>query len=225
MQIYQPAEDSYLMSETLKKYLINLIKKNNKYGNDNQQDNKVEKNRSHINHQKPQLNNLNINDKTNIKEIKILDMGSGSGIQAETCKESGLNNILTADINQDAVKFLKSKGFNAIKSNLFSNLYKKNKFDIIIFNPPYLPESRYDKEKDTTAGKKGYEIIIKFLKQAKSHLEKDGKIFLLVSSLSKSSIIKKQAKKFGYQIKLLNQTNLFFEKLLVYELTLGSFVI
>ena len=144
-------------------------------------------------------------------------MGSGSGIQAKTCRESGFNNILTADITAEAVKFLKFKGFNAIKSDLFSNINKKQKFNLIIFNPPYLPENKYDKEKDTTAGKKGYEIIVMSLKQAKSHLEKNGKILLLISSLSKPDIIRKQAKKFGYKIKLLNQTNLFFEKLFVYE--------
>jgi release factor glutamine methyltransferase len=181
MQIYQPAEDSYLMSETLKKYLINFI--------------------------------------NNIKDIKILDMGSGSGIQAQTCKDLGFNNILTADINQEAVKLLKNKGFKSIKTNLFSKIKKEQKFNLIIFNPPYLPENKYDKKPDTTAGKKGYELIIKFLKQAKSHLNQEGKIILLISSFSKPNIIKKQAKKSGYKINLLNKKSLFFEKLFVLELT------
>lgn len=177
-KIYQPAEDSYLLKETLENYLCNITNKN----------------------------------------IKILDMGSGSGIQAETCRELGFKNILTADINQDAVKSLKSKGFKAIHSDLFSNINKKEKFDLIIFNPPYLPENEFDKEADTTGGKRGYEVIKKFLEQAKYHLSKDSSILLLFSSLSKPNIIIKKAKELNYYLKLLNKKNLFFEELQVYIL-------
>lgn len=160
-------------------------------------------------------------DKKTNKTIKILDMGSGSGIQAKTCKNLGFNNILTADINQEAVKHLKKQGFKSIKSHLFSKInkkQKKDKFNLIIFNPPYLPEHKYDKKPDTTAGKQGYELIIKFLKQARLHLNKNGVILLLFSSLSKPEIIKKQAKQMNYKIKLLNKKKLFFEELYVYEL-------
>ena len=142
-------------------------------------------------------------------------MGSGSGIQAQTCKKLGFNNILTADISREAVKHLKQQGFKSIKSNLFSKINKKtkkNKFDLIIFNPPYLPEDKYDKEKDTTAGKKGYEVIIKFLKQAKQHLNNHGRIFLLISSLTLKSRIKK------FKPKLVAKKRIFFEDLLIYKI-------
>lgn len=220
MSIYQPAEDSYLMSETLKDYLNNLIK-------DNEEKSKVNNNSicKTLNQQKPSFNSYSININNiksinNTKNIKILDMGTGSGIQAQTCKDLGFNSILTVDINPEAVKPLKSKNFKSIKSDLFSKINKKQKFSLIIFNPPYLPENKYDKEKDTTAGKKGYELIIKFLKQAKFHLETDGKILLIISSFSKPNIIKKQAKELRYKIKILNQKSLFFERLFVLELTL-----
>lgn len=154
------------------------------------------------------------------KNFKILDMGSGSGIQASSCKKLGFKNIVCADIDSETIKFLRKQKFKAIKSNLFSKLKNKNnKFDLIIFNPPYLPEHKFDKKKDTTGGKKGYETIIRFLKQSKKHLSDEGKIFLLFSSLSKPKIIKQHLKKLDYQFKLLAEKNLFFEKLFVYEVT------
>ncbi len=177
--IYQPSEDSYLLQESLKKYL-------KKYK----------------------------------KNINILDMGSGSGIQAQTCKDLGFKKVLTSDINPEVIKHLKKQKLKTILSNLFSDIPKTKKFDLIIFNPPYLPEDKrepLDSKLQTTGGKKGYEIIIKFLTQAKKHLTKKGKILLLFSSLSKPSIIKTKSKKQGYSIKKLNQTSLFFEKLYVYE--------
>ncbi len=186
--IYEPREDSYLLSETLEIFL------------------------------KENLKHKKIN-----KNICILDMGSGSGIQALTCKKLGFKNILTLDINPDAITHLKKQGLKTVKSDLFSNINKKDKFDLIIFNPPYLPEDKREPEDSkiqTTAGKKGYEIILKFLEQAKNHLTKNGSILLLFSSLSKPKIIKKQATQLGYDYKLLNKQNLdFFEELFVYRIT------
>jgi release factor glutamine methyltransferase len=191
--IYPPAEDSYLMSDILKEFLKN----------------------------KP-------------KTIRILDMGSGSGIQAKTCRDLGFTRITTADINPEAIRHLKKQKFNAVKTDLFSNLYKKGglnvkgnlvplRFGLIIFNPPYLPEDTREPEDSkiaTTAGKKGYELIIRFLEQAKYHLSPDGKILLLFSSLSKPNIIKRKAKELGYSLHLLNKSNMpFFEILYVYQLS------
>jgi len=150
--------------------------------------------------------------------LKILDLGAGTGIQAETCLNSGFKNVLCADINQEAVKFLKQKGFKAVHSDLFLKINKKQKFNLIIFNPPYLPEDKYDKEKDTSGGEKGCETIIRFLKQAKFHLTDNGAIILLFSSLSQPKIIINKAEELGYKLKLLNSKKLFFEELFVYLL-------
>ena len=120
-------------------------------------------------------------------------MGTGSGILSETTsKFLDKKNILAADINTEAIKLVKEKGFKTIKTNLFSKITEK--FDLITFNAPYLPkDSREPKDSQlaTTGGKRGDEISIKFLKQAKKHLNKNGKIFLLISSLTPSDKIEK----------------------------------
>ncbi|MEN9625822.1 MAG: hypothetical protein RL557_150 [archaeon] len=155
------------------------------------------------------------------KKIDILDMGSGSGILMQTCKENNFKNITAVDINKEAVTHLQKQKIKAIHSDLFSNSKLKNKkFDLIIFNPPYLPEDKrepQDSKLQTTAGKKGYEIIIKFLEQAKIHLQKKGKILLLFSSLSKPHIVLKKAREMKYQYELQASKKLFFEELFVYE--------
>jgi len=179
MSIYQPAEDSYLLQEVLKKELPILLKKN--------------------------------------PHLKVLEIGAGSGIHLKTINELGLNKkyIWACDKNIDAVKHCKLKlGFNCIKSDLFEK-YTAITFDVIIFNPPYLPEE--DKEPQdsrlaTTGGKKGSEIINKFLKQAKKHLTKDGEIFLLTSSLTKGINWN------GWKKKNLAEKKLFMEKLFIYSL-------
>src|SRR3989344_4238664 len=113
----------------------------------------------------------------NLARKRALDLGTGSVIQAETlAKFFRKNNILCSDIDEEAVKFARKKGFSSVKSALFENI--KERFDFIVFNAPYLPENEFDKEKDTTGGKKGDEVILRFLKQAKNHLNKHGTIFL-----------------------------------------------
>ncbi len=152
------------------------------------------------------------------KKLKIFDLGSGTGIQAETCLKLGFANILTSDIGNEEIENLKRKKFNVIRSDLFSNI--EGKFDIIIFNPPYLPESKFDKETDTTGGKSGNETVIRFLQQAKTHLEKNGGLILLFSSFSKPPEILKTADNLNYKAKLLAKKRIFFEELFIYDFTL-----
>jgi release factor glutamine methyltransferase len=159
MTIYQPAEDSYLMSRILKEQIPNLIKLN------------------------PELTFLEI--------------------------------IFSCDIDKKSVSHCNLLGFNCVHSDLFENI--KGRYDIIIFNPPYLPQdSREPKDSQvaTTGGKKGNEIILKFLQQAKNYLNKNGKIFLITSSLA--PII--NFENLNYFAKEVGCESLFFERLCIWEI-------
>jgi methylase of polypeptide subunit release factors len=71
---------------------------------------------------------------------------------------------------------------------------------------------------NTTAGKKGDEIILRFLKEAKNYIKKNGKIFLITSSLSKDI----NFEKLGYEAKEIGCERLFFERLCIWELKVIS---
>jgi release factor glutamine methyltransferase len=179
MNIYQPAEDSYFLTDILKKQLPLLLQTN--------------------------------------PGLTFLEIGAGSGIHLETAYNLGIKkeNISSCDINKQSVYHCNSLGFKCVYSDLFKNL--KGKWDMIIFNPPYLPEHQFDKEKDTSGGKKGDETIIRFLQQAKNYLNKNGRIFLLLSSQTPMENIKKELK--IYHTNLLGNERLFYEELFIYELT------
>lgn len=151
-----------------------------------------------------------------ISKGKVLDMGTGSGIQAIAAKEKGCD-VLAVDINLEAVELLRKKGVKTIQSDLFAKV--KGKFDTIIFNPPYLPHEKLEDEESrtiTTGGKKGPEILEQFLKEAKKHLNKNGIILLVASSLTGN--LKMLFKKYGYKAELLESKKIFFEELFVYQL-------
>ena len=178
-EIYFPAEDSYLMSETLETEIPKLLNKN--------------------------------------PDLKLLEIGIGSGINLITAKSAGvkLEKVLGTDINVKSVEQCKELGFDCFESDLFESI--DGKFDILIFNPPYLPlDKREPKESQlaTTGGKKGNEIIIRFLQEAREHLNKGGVILLITSSLAENV----DFKELGYLAKKINSKKLFFEELFVWEL-------
>ena len=145
------------------------------------------------------------------KNKRYLEVGCGSGIQLETLKDIGINreNIFSLDINPQAVKKCRSLGFNSVVSDLFSDIPENEKYDIMIFNPPYLPDSEENPEPEnsktmTTGGRDGGKIINRFLKQSKNHLSENGIIFLLISSLTKGIDLN------GFEKQEINKKNLFF---------------
>ena len=77
------------------------------------------------------------------KDIKIVDLGTGSGCIAITLKKELPNSIVDAvDISSDALEVAKE---NAKLNNVEINFYQgnmleplSNKYDLIISNPPYI---------------------------------------------------------------------------------------
>lgn len=149
--------------------------------------------------------------------LRFLEIGAGSGIHLQTALELGIKkqNIFSSDIDIKAVDHCNLLGFRCIQSDLFENI--KDKYHLIIFNPPYLPEDKNeptDSKLQTTAGKKGNEIILRFLKDAKNYLEKNSKIFLITSSLSPEI----NFKNLGYKEKEIGCEKLFYERLCIWVL-------
>lgn len=154
-----------------------------------------------------------------VKNKSVIDIGSGSGILAKSAIKSGAKLVLAIDINNEAIKLLKKQKINSIKSDLFEKI--KSKFDVIICNPPYLPDDNLEDEeskKITTGGKKGDEFILRFLKQASTHVTHNGIILLLVSSLTPQNKINSLLKKLNLNRKTIASKKIFFETLEVWEI-------
>jgi len=157
----------------------------------------------------------------------VLDVGCGSGIQGITAlKNKRVISVTFSDINVKALDYVKAQivdksNVKFIHSDLFRTI--KDVYDTIIFNPPYLPDDELDNEKlITTGGKYGYELIEKFLKQAVSHLNIDGQILLLFSSLSDKGHIDEIIRKFHYNKFELVKEGLFMEQLYVYQIKIDN---
>lgn len=147
---------------------------------------------------------------------KVLDLGTGSGIQAITAaRKKEVTKVLAVDVNPAALILAERRAVEALVvskidfqlSNLFENV--TGEFDWIIFNPPYLPSEGELSESSWSGGETGREIIISFLNEARNHLAKQGSILMIYSSFSNLSIIDFD----GYTYELLEEIRIFFEEI------------
>jgi release factor glutamine methyltransferase len=149
---------------------------------------------------------------------KILEVGCGSGIISAVIKNNTQAMITGIDINPHAAKCTKDNGVDVIRGNLLSCI--KGKFDIIIFNPPYLPTKDEERTDDwinvaLDGGIDGREIIYRFLVEARHHLAENGLILMLVSSFTGIEEIRSKLNSLGYYVEEKSKERYMFEELLV----------
>jgi release factor glutamine methyltransferase len=153
----------------------------------------------------------------------FLEMGSGTGLVAIHAAKIGAK-ATAADINPHAVELTRR---NAARNNvrmqvLQTDLFEKvnGNFDVIAFNPPYLPGDSNSTswiERSWSGGEKGSEVSIRFLEEAWRHLAPGGRIYMVLSSLTGLTAVLKSAKE-RYESEMLEQQRMFFESLFAYRL-------
>lgn len=155
----------------------------------------------------------------------VLDMGTGSGIQAvEAAHSKKTSKIFGVDLNPEAIDYVKKvqnkvrhRKIKWILGDLFSPFKAKKYhhfFDTIIFNPPYLPQDHHERNIALEGGKQGHEVIARFLDDVNLYLKPDGVILLVFSSLTPH--IKELLQLNLLTGEELGKTHMFFEDIFVY---------
>jgi release factor glutamine methyltransferase len=149
--------------------------------------------------------------------LHVLDMGTGSGILAAYCARRGAN-VVASDIDIDAIKDLELTSnrmgisIKLVACDLFSKIHER--FDIVVFNPPYLPSLRID-DRTTDGGRQGTEVISRFLGELAQHLAENGRGMLVVSSLNEPDNLISYHPSLSFRT--VREAPLFFERLYVLE--------
>jgi release factor glutamine methyltransferase len=117
----------------------------------------------------------------------VLEVGTGSGIISKFLSKKA-KSVIATDINPYAVKNARINAVKVRTGHLFANLAYN--FDVIVFNPPYLPtltEGHEPKDwlnKAWDGGPTGTEVIMEFLSEVTNYLAEAGKVLIVVSSLT-----------------------------------------
>ncbi len=151
----------------------------------------------------------------------VLEIGTGSGIVAMYASRL-TDKITVTDINFDACQ-LAEKNFkdNCIENIeiLFGNLFepvKNRKFDVILFNTPYLPTEDDEVIDDTInyafdGGLNGRKVIDVFLNEVGNHLNDGGIVQMIQSSLSGNQETLDRFDELGFIAEIKASEHFFFE--------------
>lgn len=155
----------------------------------------------------------------------VLEIGTGSGLVSMYA--SLLTDDVTAtDINYNALelaeKNFKLNNINTIKLE-FGDLFepvKDKKFDVILFNTPYLPTDSDDIINDDLnyafdGGLDGRKVIDRFINEVSNHLNDKGIVQIIQSSLSDNNRTLDMFDRNGFVAEIAESEKFFFEEIVL----------
>jgi len=147
--------------------------------------------------------------KSNVPEApeKVLEIGSGNGEIASSID----GEVTVTDIDPEALEHLEERFDNVIESDLFENV--DSKFDLIIFNPPYLSGPKgVGAENTWRGGETGLEVSERYLSEVDGYLREDGSAFVVLSSRTNYQKLVDR-----FELERIDSKKLFFEEIFLFE--------
>lgn len=151
---------------------------------------------------------------------RVLEIGCGSGVVSIHCAKNGCT-VDAGDINPKAVELAgRNAAANGVdihvrETDVYSNV--DGRYDTIVFNLPYLP---VDEEgllaKAWSGGPDGLGPLPELMEGAPAHLEPDGRVVVVVSSLMDCAELWEILDL--YEVEKKGELKMFFEKLSVLEI-------
>jgi release factor glutamine methyltransferase len=159
----------------------------------------------------------------------VLDMGTGCGILGIlAAKKAGW--VMATDLNPHAIRCAKRNAtlnskrdrMSFLIGDLFEPLGEAAKFDIVLFNAPYLPSECTRPlswaERAWDGGASGREVIDRFIGNSRNYLKDEGRVTLLQSTYAGVEETLQKFEQLGMTTKIVAELSLpLFEKLLLIE--------
>jgi len=157
----------------------------------------------------------------------VLDMGTGSGIQAITAGHKA-SKVIAIDINPEAVKFARinvkannlENTISVLEGDLFAPLKQQPLFNTVLFTPPYMegsPETGFDH----ALYDRNKQLIKRFFQEAGNYIKPDGYIQMLYSSISGQDHALEIAEQLGWKHTLTAHEKTVTESFYIYKLSLS----
>jgi release factor glutamine methyltransferase len=156
--------------------------------------------------------------------MRILEIGTGSGFISAflLAKVKGIT-VVATEINPHAALCAKRNGVQVIRTDLFKGIkpeIPETRFDLILFNPPYLPTCKEEKVEGWLnyafdGGVSGRETLNQFLDEVGAYLRPGGKILFLISSLTGLEDVSEKMNCLGFSVEISGRKKISFEELIV----------
>lgn len=125
----------------------------------------------------------------------VLDLGTGSGILANVAAKNA-GRVVAVDLNPYAIHCAKENAklngvrdrIDFVQGDLFSAFYDGLRFDLVLFNAPYLPSEAGEEAtwigKAWAGGSNGRLVVDKFIAEVPAYLKPRGRVLLMQSTLT-----------------------------------------
>jgi release factor glutamine methyltransferase len=128
----------------------------------------------------------------------VLELGTGCGIIALSCAKAGAF-VVASDVNPHAVHNCRlnleqnlthlQHPIDIREGDLFSVVHPGERFNLIVFNPPYVPTPQDESlgrwfDLATSGGPDGLQVTAQFLRAVSRYLAPRGRAYTIISSRS-----------------------------------------
>jgi release factor glutamine methyltransferase len=125
----------------------------------------------------------------------VLDLGTGSGILAVTAAQKAAH-VLAVDLNPYAIRCARDNAklnrvsgkMDFLQGDLFSAFCAGVRFDLVLFNAPYLPSEAGEAEtwigRSWAGGADGRLVVDRFISEVAAYLNAGGRVLLMQSTLT-----------------------------------------
>jgi release factor glutamine methyltransferase len=154
---------------------------------------------------------------------RVLDLGTGSGyIARHLVGKAAL--IIATDVNPHACRIASFAGVGVARADLTAGL--RGHFDLILFNPPYLPTKPGERmddwlEKALDGGESGREVIGRLLSDLPRVLARGGRLLLVISQMTGVEEVLGLLRDAGFEVGIVRRNRVEGEDLLVVKAELS----
>jgi release factor glutamine methyltransferase len=125
---------------------------------------------------------------------RVLDLCTGSGALAVTAARHGAGDVVAVDVSRRSLLTVRMNArlngvrVRAVRGDLFGGVGAGERFDVIVSNPPYVPDATDElpsrgASRAWDAGRDGRVLLDRICREAPAHLAPGGVLLLVHSSV------------------------------------------
>ena len=148
---------------------------------------------------------------------RVLELGTGSGFIARHLA-GRVSLIVATDVNPHACRAAAAPSVGVVRADLAAGI--RGKFDLVLFNPPYLPTRPEERmgdwlEKALDGGESGREVIERLVPDLRRILVPGGRLLIVISDLTGPGEVLALLGEAGFPAGICRKTRIEGEELMV----------
>jgi len=159
------------------------------------------------------------------KDVRILDVGCGSGAIGLLIARETKNYVIMTDIDMVAVKTAWDNALmnridstvDVLRADLIST-FREQSIDVVVSNPPFLPIKISSTYHVSIAAGEQCSLLLSLINQAARVCKRQGKVMFTISSLSDLRSIFIYAKSRGFDLRIRGSVRGLFDRIFIVEL-------